>query len=117
MFNYRQNSEDELEYLDIGPAEELVEGEPLLIDIDDQPVAVLLQEGKMYAIGDYCSHDGEPLAEGDVERTEIICPRHGARFSLETGKALSLPAVKDIPVYPVRIREGVLQIGVPKARS
>lgn len=115
MFNYREYSEDEVEFLPIGPADELAEGEPLLIDIDDQPVAVLLHAGKMYAIGDYCSHDGEPLAEGDVEEDEIICPRHGARFSLETGAALSLPAVKDVPAYPVRVRAGILEIGVPKS--
>jgi 3-phenylpropionate/trans-cinnamate dioxygenase ferredoxin subunit len=28
---------------------------------------------------------------------------HGARFDLETGEALDLPATQAIPVYPVRV--------------
>ena len=51
--------------------------------------------GELYAIEDRCSHDNGPLAEGDFDVDEgyAICPRHGARIDIRTGKALSLPAV------------------------
>ena len=57
-------------------------------------------------------HDG-PLGDGDLEGMEIICPRHGARFDVQTGKVVALPAVVDIPAYPVRIKDGQVEIGVP----
>ena len=66
-----------------------------------------------YAIADVCSHDDGPLAEGDVEGHEVICPRHGAHFDLQSGKALSLPAVVDIPAYPVRVEGDEILVGVP----
>ena len=70
--------------------------------------------GKIFAIGNVCSHDNGPVGDGEIEKNEIICPRHGARFDISTGKATSLPAMVDIPAYPVRVVKGMVQIGVPK---
>jgi 3-phenylpropionate/trans-cinnamate dioxygenase ferredoxin subunit len=53
------------------------------------------------------------VGEGEITGTEIECPRHGARFDLRSGKALSLPAVVDIPAYPVRVEGNEIQIGLP----
>jgi nitrite reductase/ring-hydroxylating ferredoxin subunit len=53
------------------------------------------------------------VAEGEIEGHEVICPRHGAHFDLHTGKALTLPAVVDIPAYPVRVAEGEVLVGIP----
>ena len=44
---------------------------------------------------------------------QIICPRHGARFDIRSGKALTLPAVIDTPWYPVRVVDGWIEIGLP----
>jgi len=117
MFNYRKMDEKDLHYIVVGDASDVTEDEPLFLDIDDKPVAVISYEGELYALLDACSHDGEILADGDIEDGEIICPRHGARFSLATGKALTPPAVKDIPVYPVRVREKQLEIGLPISKG
>ena len=66
-----------------------------------------------YAIADLCSHDNGPVGEGELNDTEIKCPRHGARFDLTSGKALSMPAVVDIPAYPVRVVNEMIEVGVP----
>jgi glycine betaine catabolism B len=47
-------------------------------------------EGKYYAIGNVCTHLGEPLAEGKLEGYEIQCPWHGSRFDIRTGKITRL---------------------------
>jgi 3-phenylpropionate/trans-cinnamate dioxygenase ferredoxin subunit len=44
---------------------------------------------------------------------EITCPRHGARFDVRTGEVKALPAVVDIPAYPVRVIEGQIEVGLP----
>ena len=64
-------------------------------------------DGELFALEDRCSHDDGPLCEGDFDCTErvAVCPRHGARFDIETGRALSLPAYIAVETYPVRVRD------------
>ncbi len=66
-----------------------------------------------YAIEDICTHDGGPLAEGEIDEHQVICPRHGARFDIRTGAALTLPAVTPVESYPVRVEGNELYIGLP----
>ena len=113
MYNYKQLEEDKLEYLQIGSVEELADGGRLFIEIDGQPIVILRIANNYYAIADVCSHDDGPVGEGALEGYEIICPRHGARFDIRTGKVLALPAFVDIPAYPVRIVDGMIEIGLP----
>jgi 3-phenylpropionate/trans-cinnamate dioxygenase ferredoxin subunit len=77
-------------------------------------IALFNLNGTYYAIQDVCSHDDGPVAEGDLEGNEIICPRHGARFDVRTGEVLSLPAAVDIPAYPVRVEGEEILIGMPR---
>jgi len=101
-------------YYTVGKADQLSDGERLLIDVDDNPIVIFFNNGEYFAIADMCSHDNGTLGEGDLDKNEIICPRHGARFDIRTGKVLSLPAIVDIPSYPVRIIDGQIQVGLPK---
>ena len=116
MYNYTALDPDRCLFVEIGPIEELPNGERLFIEFDDQNIVIFNIAGSIYAIADICSHDDGPLGDGDVSGKEVICPRHGAHFDLETGKALSLPAVEDIPSYPVRIVDGSIEIGFPVER-
>jgi 3-phenylpropionate/trans-cinnamate dioxygenase ferredoxin subunit len=50
-----------------------------------------------------CSHDDGPVAEGDLDGHEIICPRHGARFDIRDGRVLSFPAITSIQSFPVKV--------------
>jgi 3-phenylpropionate/trans-cinnamate dioxygenase ferredoxin subunit len=113
MFNYKKHASHQIEYVTVATVGEIGEGERMLFDIDERPVAVFLIGGKYFAIADLCSHDEGPVAEGELEGLEIACPRHGARFALETGEALSLPAVIDIPAFPVRVVGEKIQVGIP----
>ena len=57
----------------------------------------------------------ERLFEGEIEGFEVVCPRHGARFDIQTGKVTALPAVEDIPAYPVQVVDGQIEVGIPAA--
>ena len=92
----------------------LPNGERLFVEIDEAYLVVFNIAGDFYAIEDVCSHDDGPLGDGDLEGHEVACPRHGARFDMRTGKALTLPAVEDISAYPVQIMDGKIQVGLPK---
>lgn len=98
----------------IGKIEDIPEGERVYFEIDGQAIVLFSLKGEFLAIDDTCSHDNGPIGDGEIEGDEIICPRHGARFDLRTGKVRSLPAVTDIAVFPVRIIDGYVEVGVPE---
>lgn len=114
MFNYTQLEDDKLDYREIAPLTDLPPGERLFLDIGETLVVVFNIAGQVFAIGDLCTHDDGPLGDGDLEDHRVICPRHGAGFDVRTGKALSMPAVVDIPAYPVQVRDGIIFIGIPE---
>jgi 3-phenylpropionate/trans-cinnamate dioxygenase ferredoxin subunit len=98
--------------LDVCPVEELPPGEVKIVRAGEISIGVYNAEGEFYAIEDRCSHDDGPLAEGDWEPEEFvaICPRHGSRFDIRTGKALSLPAYLPVETFPVKIVDGVVKV-------
>ena len=100
--------------LDVCPAEELPPGEVKIVRAGEIAIGVYNADGELYAIEDRCSHDDGPLAEGDWEPEELvaICPRHGARFDIRTGKALSLPAYLPVETFPVSVVDGIVKVTV-----
>jgi len=114
MFNYTLLEEKEAEFYEIASTDDLQNGERLFVDIGDTPIVIFNIAGEFFAIGDICSHDDGPLGDGDIEDHTVICPRHGAEFDVRTGKVVSMPAVVDIPAYPVQVRDGTIFVGVPK---
>ena len=69
-------------------------------------IAVAHAQGRFFAIEDVCTHDGAALTGGEIEGTEIVCPRHGARFCLKTGDALTPPAYEPVRVFETKIESG-----------
>ena len=114
MFNYTKVEDSKIEYLDIAPTTELPNGERLFIEVEGKSLVVFNIADQYFAIGDICSHDDGPVGDGDVEGLNIVCPRHGGEFDIRTGKAVQMPAVVDIPAYPVRVVDGMIQVGIPR---
>ncbi len=102
------------EFLQIASVTELEDGDRLFIELEDQAIILMAVDGEYFAVRDVCTHDDGPLGEGDLDGCQLICPRHGARFDIRTGEALTLPAVVDVPVFPVRVVKGMIEVGIPK---
>lgn len=75
-------------------------------------VCLFKLDNDIVATGAWCSHEKASLALGDVEEGRITCPLHGAQFDLRTGQNLTLPAVRPIPAYEVKIEEGIIYVKV-----
>ena len=85
------------------------------IEIDGIPIAVFHIGSKYFATDDTCTHAEASLSDGDIdtERNTVECPYHGSVFDLESGSALSLPAVEPVKVHNVRVNEnGDIQVKV-----
>lgn len=114
MFNYTKVEDTRVEYLDIVPASELPNGERLFVEVEGKSLVIFNIADNFFAIGDICSHDDGPVGDGDLEGYNVVCPRHGGEFDVRTGQAVQMPAVVDIPAYPVKVVDGMLQVGIPK---
>ena len=98
------------DWIDVARADELASGQCKRVDADGTKVAVFNIDGEYYAIEDVCTHDGGDLASGCLEGDVVVCPRHGARFSVRTGEALSAPAYEPTASFPVRVEQGRIQV-------
>lgn len=98
------------DWVTVAKLDELQLGQQKCVDVDGAQVVLINLDGEHYAIEDVCSHDGARLDGGCIEGAEIICPRHGAHFSIKTGAALSPPAFEPIAIFPVRVQGGVIQV-------
>jgi len=99
-----------MSWVPVAPAASIPAGDYAQVEIDAQLVAVFNVGGSFYAIDDVCTHDGGELAGGAVEGDVVICPRHGARFCLRTGAALTPPAYEPVKTYETRINAGIVEV-------
>jgi 3-phenylpropionate/trans-cinnamate dioxygenase ferredoxin subunit len=74
-----------------------------LVEVDERLVVVFHVSGKFYCLDDVCTHDDGPLGEGTLCGFEIACPRHGAKFDIRDGRALTMPATRATGSHEVRI--------------
>ena len=91
-------------------------------------IGVYRQQGRLYAVLNYCPHAGAPIcsgeldypvsadvpggmAERDLDRPIVRCPWHHWEFDLQTGKSLC-PIAPRIKTYPVREEEGRIWIDI-----
>src|SRR6187401_2803293 len=97
-------------WTDIGSLAELEASSRIESDVDGYRVRVVRVNGTLYAFEDRCTHDDSPFDDAPIEDCEIICPRHGARFSLRTGEALSPPAYEPLRIFEVREIDGRIEV-------
>jgi 3-phenylpropionate/trans-cinnamate dioxygenase ferredoxin component len=103
-------------WVDVCLAEELPPGTMKLVPRGPfEAVGVYNCGVALRAIEDRCSHDDGPLCEGDWEPDEciVVCPRHGSRFDLATGRALTLPAFQPVDIFPVEVQDGIVRVELP----
>src|ERR687886_1814706 len=73
------------------------------VQIDGEDVCIANVDGKYYAIGNVCTHEGGPLADGALEGYEVECPWHQSKFDVRTGKVTSPPASESEPTYEIKV--------------
>jgi nitrite reductase/ring-hydroxylating ferredoxin subunit len=73
------------------------------VEVAGENICLINVEGKYYAIGNVCTHEGGPLAEGTLEGYEVECPWHGSKFDIRTGKVTRPPANEPESTYEVKV--------------
>jgi 3-phenylpropionate/trans-cinnamate dioxygenase ferredoxin subunit len=99
-------------YRPVTPAD-LALGGTRCVEVDGVGVIVARgQDGQYYAVERLCSHAALPLDGGRVRGASIVCPHHGARFELKSGRVLGPPAYAAIAAFPTRERDGQVEVWI-----
>ena len=98
----------------LGPLSQFEVGAARRVEIGGRSVALVRIGDDVYAVGDRCSHADVSLSAGEVwcDELELECPKHGSRFSLQTGEPNTLPATQPVPVYVARVVDGEVEVEV-----
>ena len=86
----------------------------MLVEVGERLVVLIHAAGHWYALDDVCTHDGGPLSDGPLDLADgtIACPRHGAKFDLKTGAAVTMPATKPTVAHEVKVDGGRVLVRV-----
>ncbi len=93
------------DFVAVARTSEVADPGSTLVEVDDRLVVLIHAAGHWYALDDVCTHDGGPLSDGPLDAAEgsIACPRHGAKFDIKTGAAITMPATKPTVSHEVKV--------------
>jgi 3-phenylpropionate/trans-cinnamate dioxygenase ferredoxin component len=80
------------------------------VDVNGRSVLICNSNERLYAVSNICSHAQEKLECGRMSRGWIVCPVHGARFDLATGRAMNPPTKEPIAAYQIRAVDGWIEV-------
>lgn len=92
-------------FVPVATVAELPDPGSMLIEVDDRLLVLIHAAGHFYALDDVCTHDGGPLSDGPINAAEktIACTRHGAKFDIKVGTALTMPATQATVAHEVKV--------------
>jgi metal-sulfur cluster biosynthetic enzyme/nitrite reductase/ring-hydroxylating ferredoxin subunit len=94
------------DFVRVASVGELPDPGATVVEVDGDVIALFHVDGAFHALDDVCTHDGGPLASGELTGHKVACPRHGAKFDVRTGAALSMPAVRATRAHDVKVEDG-----------
>ena len=100
------------EFFAAGNMSELADGQIQLTEVDDRLVILFRKGDQVFCMDDVCTHDGGTLSDGELDGQQLECPRHGARFDLCSGKALTMPATEDNAMHHVKIEGDEILVSI-----
>lgn len=98
------------DYIAVMAAAELAVGQSRCVEVDGDRILIVRSHTGFHAIEPLCSHASLELEGGPVRDGAIICPWHGARFDLRSGRQSGPPAPRGIVVYPSRVMDGQVEV-------
>jgi NAD(P)H-dependent nitrite reductase small subunit len=82
------------------------------VKLGKREIAIFRLPDKFVATDNLCPHNLGPLCDGIVKGSTVVCPLHGWNISLENGRVVKPDLPLSVRTYPVRVREGVVEIEI-----
>jgi 3-phenylpropionate/trans-cinnamate dioxygenase ferredoxin component len=103
------------EFVPVANTSEVPDPGTLLVEVDERLVVIIHAAGHFYALDDVCTHDGGPLSDGAVDDHTIACPRHGAKFDIRNGAAVTMPATQPTLAHEVKVEGDMVLVKLNEA--
>jgi 3-phenylpropionate/trans-cinnamate dioxygenase ferredoxin component len=103
---------DAKSYVRVAKVSDLSTDSSVAVEVGANSILVCHTNGRIFAVSNRCSHANEKLQFGRVRCGWVACRLHGARFDLESGRALSPPAIRPIITYPTRVSDDWIEVEV-----
>ena len=91
------------EFVKVAQVADLPDPGKIIIPVDDRLVVLICRGQEFYCIDDVCTHDGGTLGDGELVGCELMCPRHGAKFDIRSGEALTMPATENTLTHELKV--------------
>lgn len=91
------------EFVKIASVSDIADGGKQYHEVDDRLIVLFRADGQYYCLDDVCTHDGGPLGEGSLDGFSVACPRHGAKFDIRDGRAVTMPATEATVAHEVKV--------------
>lgn len=95
-------------------ADAIVDGQMQAVELADRVVIIARYNGRLFCMDDICTHDGGTLSDGRFHDGQVECPRHGACFDIQTGRALTMPATEDTVCHEVKTDGGKVYVRIKR---
>lgn len=109
-------AEEGFRVTEVPHAEAIQEGEMIVVTIGEgekDKVIVAKFRGKLYSVGNYCTHFGLPLGQSLLLDDKVVCMFHGAAFSLIDGYAEHAPGLDALPTFEIIEEDGKISVKTP----
>lgn len=97
-------------FVPVAKTHEIPASGKLSLEIEDRFVVLVRIEDQYYCVDDVCTHDGGPLGEGELQDHCLVCPRHGAKFDVTSGRAVTMPATEPIATHEVKVQDNQILV-------
>ncbi len=102
-------------FIQVMDAKDLPEDQLTKVDVNGVPVLLVRRGDRVFAIAERCAHMGGPLSQGKLlEDNTVVCPWHGSRYELSSGKVIGGPSTYNQECYPARIYDGRVELRQPQ---
>jgi len=100
------------DFVKVATIHDIADPGQLLVEAEDRMLVLFRVGNDVFALDDICTHDNGPLSEGEFSGDTIACPRHGAKFDIKTGAAISMPATKGTVSHEVKIENDEILVRI-----
>ncbi|XP_026137987.1 apoptosis inducing factor mitochondria associated 4 [Carassius auratus] len=95
---------------------DLQDGQMKAVEVDQNKILLVRNNGEFTAVGGLCSHYGAPLIKGTLVGDRVRCPFHGACFNTKTGDIEEFPGLDCLPKYKVKVEGGKVYVTTDKKK-
>lgn len=106
-----------MQWIKITKVDNIPPREGRAVQVGHREIALFNLPDGIKAIDNRCPHNQGPLCDGITTGGAVVCPLHGWKVCLDSGRVTRPDLPIKVRTYPVRVEDGVIQIQLTQERE